>query len=96
MDKSHTYSRFAYFDTNVLSELAKKPERWRSVQEYLFREDLTLAVASQVAELSDASRLHKALCTMLLAMPSAIIKVHDQVLREEVEAHRVTVSYFEH
>jgi hypothetical protein len=92
MTTSHSFSRFAYFDTNILSELAKRPALWRPVSEHLIREDLTLAVSSQIAELSDVSRLHEALSSMLVALPSAVIKQWDVVLDEEVEAHPLTRS----
>jgi hypothetical protein len=87
MSQPHTFSRFAYFDTNVLSELAKRPEMVGALQAFLLREDLTVAVSAQVAELSDVERLHDRLVGVLLALPSAIIKTSDQVLDEEVRAH---------
>jgi hypothetical protein len=90
MTPTHSFSRFAYFDTNILSELAKRPALWRPVSEHLIREDLTVAVSSQVAELSDVSRLHGALSSMLMSLPSAVIKQWDVVLAEEVMAHPET------
>lgn len=87
MGPPHTFSRFAYLDTNVLSELAKHPEMVQPLQQYLLREDLTVAVSAQVAELSDVDRLHDRLVGVLLSLPSAIIKSPDEVLAEEVGAH---------
>jgi hypothetical protein len=87
MTPTHSFSRFAYFDTNILSELAKQPALWGQLSEYLIREDLTIAVSSQAAELSDASRLHDALSSMLVSLPSAVIKPWNPVLEEEVIAH---------
>jgi hypothetical protein len=84
---SHSFSRFAYFDTNILSELAKRPDLWTAVFRYLTREDLTVAITDQVAELSDVDRLHPALSRMLVLLPSAVIKPADRVLSEEVTAH---------
>lgn len=92
MAPTHSFSRFAYFDTNILSELAKRPDLWGPVADYLIHEDLTIAVSSQVAELSDVSRLHEALGSMLVALPSAVIKQWDLVLAEEVMAHPETRS----
>jgi len=83
----HTFSRFAYFDTNILSQLAKDRSLWRRLTAYLLDNDLTLALSSQVAELSDVPRLHDALADMLVSVPAAIIKTWDTVLDEEVVAH---------
>jgi hypothetical protein len=57
------------------------------LQKYLLREDLTVAVSAQVAELSDVGRLHDRLTGVLLGVPSAIIKTADEVLDEELRAH---------
>src|SRR5688572_17858599 len=89
---NHSFSRFVYFDTNILSELAKRPDVWSVVFRYLAREDLTVAIADQVAELSDVSRLHEALARMLVVLPSGVIKPSDMVLSEEVAGHPGTRS----
>lgn len=83
----HTFSHFVYCDTNILSELAKQPTLWPPVREYLLSRDLTIAVSSQVAELSDAEGLHEGLNALLVSVPSAVIKQWDVVLGEEVKAH---------
>lgn len=83
----HTFSRFAYLDTNILSELAKRPDLWETVLSYLTNEDLTLAISDQLAELADAERLHESLSRMLVFLPSAIIKTGFDVLSEEVASH---------
>lgn len=82
-----SFSRFVYCDTNILSHVAKHRELWSPLSQYLLQHDLTLAVGSQVAELTDALRLHEALAILLTAVPSAIIKQWDVILEEEVRAH---------
>jgi hypothetical protein len=82
-----SFSRFVYCDTNILSHLSKHRELWSPLSQYLLQHDLTLAVGSQVAELTDAPRLHEALAIMLTAVPAAIIKQWDVILEEEVRAH---------
>jgi hypothetical protein len=89
---SDYFSRFVYFDTNILSELAKHPEHWQAVFRYLTREKLTVAITDQVAELSDVHRLHASLSRMLVLLPSAVIKSAHAVLTEEVTAHPATRS----
>jgi len=84
---SVSFSRFLYCDTNILSHLAKHPELWPRIAEYLLAYDLTIAVGTQVAELSDVDRLHKPLSSLLTAVPAGIIKQWDVVLSEEVSAH---------
>jgi hypothetical protein len=84
---AHSFSRFIYFDTNILSHLAKTRSMWSRLSEYLVRHDLTIAVGSQVAELADVASLHEALANMLLVAPSALIKPWNEVLLEEVNAH---------
>jgi hypothetical protein len=83
----HTFSRFVYFDTNILSHLAKNEELWTKLHEFLSQNDLTLAVSVQVAELSDAKNLHQSLTKMFVSVPSALVKSWDVILDEEVKAH---------
>jgi hypothetical protein len=88
MPGNEIYSRFAYFDTNILSILAKDPTRWRPLQDFLYRDKLCLAISgAQVAELSSDTRLHQPLNDFLTAVPSALIKSANEILDEEVNAH---------
>lgn len=83
-----TFSRFAYFDTNILSTLAKNISLWKPLQVFLYENDLCLALAEgQIAELSSDTRLHAPLNSLLTIMPSAFIKTHDVIFGEEVKAH---------
>jgi hypothetical protein len=83
-----TFSRFAHFDTNIMSECAKDRSLWPRLEAFLFDNDLCLAIGEgQVMELSSDDRLHAPLDEMLKTVPSAIIKTHDVILDEEVEAH---------
>jgi hypothetical protein len=85
--QEHTFSRFVYFDTNILSHLAKNKQLWSKLSEFLTQNDLTLAVSVQVAELSDAKSLHQSLTELFVSVPSALVKSWDVILNEEVKAH---------
>lgn len=88
MAREISFSRFTYFDTNILSILAKEQARWRPLQDFLYRDDLCIAVSgAQVAELSSDTRLHRPLNDLLTAVPSVLIKTADVILDEEVQAH---------
>jgi len=82
-----SFMRFVYCDTNILSHLAKHPALWPGWTNYLTSNDLTLAIGSQLAELSDATRIHESLVRLLTTLPAALIKPWDEVLSEEVAAH---------
>ncbi len=84
---THTFSRFVYCDTNILSFLARRQEAWPRLARRLIVNDLTLAIGPQVAELADASQLHRALSAMFVAIPAAIIKTADLVFEEELRAY---------
>jgi hypothetical protein len=84
----HTFSRFLYCDTNILSHLATSKTLWPTLNAYLLRNDLTLAVGSgQLAELTDADRIHERLAMLLVCLPSALIKTPEAILSEEVAAY---------
>lgn len=88
MSQNITFSRFAHFDTNILSTLAKNQSLWQSLQDFLDANDLCLAIGEgQFAELNSDDRLHQPLNDLLTAVPSAIIKTHQIILDEEVNAH---------
>lgn len=88
MSQEISFSRFVYLDTNILSILAKDQSQWRPLQDFLYRDDLCIAVSgAQVAELSSDTRLHEPLNALLTAVPSALIKPAHVILDEEVNAH---------
>jgi len=88
MSQEITFSRFAHFDTNILSILAKNQSLWQPLQDFLYDNDLCLAIGEgQFAELNSDDRLHQPLNDLLTAVPSAIIKNHQIILDEEVKAH---------
>jgi hypothetical protein len=84
---THSFSRFVFLDTNILSQLAKDRTLWPGLTRYLLENDLTLALATQAAELADAPQLHNDLAALLTSLPSAIVKTWDTVVDEEVKAH---------
>lgn len=84
----YNFSRFAYFDTNIISHLAKNKHLWPKLFEFLTQNGLTLGISgAQVAELSDAKSLHQTLAEMFVIVPSATLKTWDVILDEEVKAH---------
>jgi hypothetical protein len=84
----YTFSNFAYFDTNILSQLAKNDDIRPGCFRYLEENDLTIGLGGgQVSELSDAEGLHEKLFVLLISTPTGIIKNPDEILSEEVRAH---------
>lgn len=80
----HTYSHFIYFDTNIISTAAQKPDLWIDIQTKFMEQDLTMALGSgQISELSDAQHLHADIVQFLLNIPSGIIKNFYEVVEEE-------------
>lgn len=83
-----TFTRFAYFDTNIISELAKNPSTQKSLLEFLEHHDLTLGLSTgQISELADAKELHPSLVALFFNLPTAFLKTGDVIMSEEVEAH---------
>jgi hypothetical protein len=83
-----TFSRFAYFDTNIISEIAKNHLFQEKLFEFLKEQDLTLGLSTgQVAELADAQGLHTSLVALFFSVPTAVLKTWDMIIDEEVEAH---------
>ncbi len=84
----HSFSRFAYFDTNIISHLAKNRQLWSKLSDFLMQNDLTLGISSaHAAELSDAKKLHQILSDLFISVPSAVLKTSDMILAKEVKAH---------
>lgn len=84
----YTFSEFVYFDTNIISHLAKNRSMWSDLLEFLRQNDLTLGLGTaQVAELSDARKLHSSLVELLMSVPSGLLKTWDIIIAEEVKAH---------
>ena len=84
----HSFSRFAYFDTNIISHFAKNRPLWSKLSDFLIQNDLTLGISSaHAAELSDAQKLHQILADLFVSVPSAVLKTPDMILAEEVKAH---------
>lgn len=83
-----TFSRFVYCDTNILSHLATNQQLWRPLFRFLTDNDLCIALAEgNLLELAEAHRLHSALTALLVSVPSALIKLTETVINEEVSAH---------
>lgn len=83
-----TFSQFAYFDTNIISEITKRRPLWDRLYTFLEEHDLTLGLSTaQVAELAEARRLHPSLVALFLNVPTAVLKTWDVIIAEEVAAH---------
>jgi hypothetical protein len=88
MSKDISFSRFVYPDTNILRMLVTNPKFARPFQDYLYRNDLCIAVSSgQVAELSEVKNIHADINFLLTAIPSVVIKPPDMILDEEIKAY---------
>jgi hypothetical protein len=88
MSPDYSFSRFVYFDTNIISELVKRKHLWRSLFDFLQRNDLTLGLSgAQAVELSDVIGLRDDVAALMLGVPSACLKPWDTILDEEVRAH---------
>ena len=82
MTLKFTYSKFTYLDTNILSYIVKNDTKWSFLQKLLIRNDLCIAISdAHFAELHDAKKLHSQLSSLLLFMPSAIIKSREKNYR---------------
>lgn len=81
----HTFSRFAYFDTNIISIVAQEGDLWEPIRQDFVDRNLTLAFGpGHAAELTDASHLYDRLVAFLVSVPSAVIKNPDDLVAEEV------------
>lgn len=84
----YTFSRFVYFDTNIISHLAKNEHLWPKLFEYFTENGLTMGVGgAQIAELSDAKKIHERLTDLFLSVPTGIIKNWDEIIKEEISAY---------
>jgi hypothetical protein len=87
-DMDLTKWEYIYLDTNILSYLANHSGCWSKLSEYLFAEELFIAVSgAQLVELVDADCQHEALRNLLLLVPSAWVKPIEQIVDEEVAAY---------
>lgn len=78
----------AYFDTNILSYLAKNQQLWTKLSDFLNHNDVVIGISQGlIAELVDATRLHANLADLFVSVPTAILKPFEVVIEEEVEAH---------
>lgn len=84
----HSFSRFAYLDTNIISHLSKNRNCWPGLAKFCSQNDITIGISdTAISELSDANRLHNDLVVLLMRVPSAILKNQHTILEEEVKAY---------
>ncbi len=83
-----SFSNFAYFDTNIILEIAKDKSLWNELYTFLGQNDLTMGLSTgQIAEIADAKKLHQSLVGLFLSVPTALLKVWDEIINEETESH---------
>lgn len=88
MPQKYSFSRFIYLDTWVFSKLIEEPKGIRPLFDFLTRHDLCIAVSEALLlELSEATRQHADLNTLLTTLPSALIKTSETILDEEVRSY---------
>jgi len=84
----YTFSKFIYFDTNIVSHFAKNPQQISVLFDYLKDHDLTTGIGGgQVAELADVKSLHLDLARFFVSVPTGLLKNWDEIIAEEVKAH---------
>jgi len=83
-----SFSNFAYFDTNIILEIAKNKLLWKDLYTFLKQNDLTMGLSTgQIAEIADAKKLHQPLVGLFLSVPTALLKIWDEIVNEEIESH---------
>jgi len=84
----YTFSKFIYFDTNIVSHFVKNPHQVSELSDYLKDHGLTMGIGvGQFAELADLKSLHLDLAKFLVSVPTGILKNADEIMAEEVKAH---------
>jgi hypothetical protein len=87
-EKAKPLDRIAFFDTNILSFLAKKERSIPRVKEYLNDNNLILGISSQhVAELQPTYPLHGKFGEIVSTLPARFLKTYDMVFNEEIVSH---------
>jgi hypothetical protein len=84
----YTFSRFAYFDTNIISTLAKDRSTWPNLMDFFRTNDLTMGLSTaQIAELADARNIHPDIVALFMSVPTGILKIWNEIINEEVSSH---------
>ncbi len=80
--------RIAYFDTNIISHLAKNRNLWQAMLDYMDKNNIMMGISgAQLVELSDATKIHDEICCLIYNLPSVLLKEIDIVINEEVYAY---------
>jgi len=83
-----SFSNFVYFDTNIILEIAKNKSLWNDLYTFLEQNDLTMGLSTgQIAEIADAKKLHQPLVGLFLSVPTALLKIWDVIVNEEIESY---------
>ncbi len=82
------YDNYLYLDTNIYGHLCKNKHLLKPLSEYLFSNNLSIAITgANMAELHDAGFLHNDLISILIQLPSSLLKSWDTILEEEIQSH---------
>lgn len=80
--------RFVYFDTGIISHIAKDKTLWSRLRRFLEERDMILGICeAQLLELHDAKGLHERISELISTVPSGMMKRRDTILSEEVHAY---------
>ncbi|MCH7497097.1 MAG: hypothetical protein IH971_04510, partial [Candidatus Marinimicrobia bacterium] len=80
--------RFVYFDTGIISHIAKAKVLWPRLRRFLEETDLILGICeAQLLELHYAKGLHERIAELISTVPSGMMKRRDTILSEEVDAY---------
>lgn len=83
----YTFSSIAYFDTNIISNLAKVRPLWPNLFEFLRTNNLAIEVSTpQFTELADARSIHPDLVILFMNVSIGILKIWDEKITEEVRS----------
>lgn len=83
-----SYSRYIYFDTNIISHYVMDQSLWSHLFDFLVGRDLFLGIGEgQLAELADLKSHHLELVHFLLQVPSGVLVGRKRILEEEVASH---------
>jgi hypothetical protein len=88
MSQNSSYSKCAYFDTNIISMIVEHPEWYRPLFNFLFEKHFYVAFSDALlTELSQATNKHADFNTFFTILPSAKIKSFEAVIEEEVKSY---------
>lgn len=80
-------SQWGYFycDTNILRFLVETKDKWKRLEEYLIVQKLILVISwVNIVEMVKLPKYHRDLSQLLLQVPTAILKMRQDIIRKEI------------